>query len=256
MSFIRQETALWPRRLAAALAGAGRSVVPVVATTAVAGIIVGVVTLTGLGLKVSGVIVTLAGGSLALTVIYAAIAVWVLGLAVPVTASYIIAAVMIAPALVQVGIPPAAAHMFIFYYAVLSEVSPPVGLAPLAAAALTGGRPFRTMMMAWKYTLPAFVVPFMFTTHAQGLGLLLQAPWPVTLEVTTIAALGLVGLAAAITGWFLRHATTPERIVLAIAGVILIHPAGIQDLAAVIAIVLVGIFQWYTRDRVAAAPAG
>ena len=106
---------------------------------------------------------TLAGGSLVLTVIYAAIAVWVLGLAVPVTASYIIAAVMIAPALVQVGIPPTAAHMFIFYYAVLSEVSPPTALSPFAAAALTGADPMRTTLQTWKYTLPAFVVPFMFT---------------------------------------------------------------------------------------------
>ena len=113
----------------------------VAATTATAGIIVGVVTLTGLGLKLAGVIVTLAGGTLALTVIYSAIAVWMLGLAVPVTASYIIAAVMVAPALVQSGVPDFAAHMFIFYYAVLSEVSPPTALSPFAAAALTGGNP-------------------------------------------------------------------------------------------------------------------
>ena len=86
-----------------------------------------------------------------------------LGLAVPVTASYIIAAVMVAPALVQAGVPDAAAHMFIFYYAVLSEVSPPTALSPFAAAALTGGNPFQTMMLTWKYTLPAFLVPFVFT---------------------------------------------------------------------------------------------
>ena len=91
-----------------------------------------------------------------------------LGLAVPVTASYIIAAVMVAPALVQSGVPVAAAHMFIFYYAVLSEVSPPTALSPFAAAAITGGNPFRTMMLTWKYTLPAFVVPFVFTLSPAG----------------------------------------------------------------------------------------
>jgi TRAP-type uncharacterized transport system fused permease subunit len=95
----------------------------------------------------------------------------------------------------------------------------------------------------------------MFTTHALGLGLLLQAPWPTVLEVLVIAALGLVGLAAAISGWLLRRATTIERAVLAIAGVILIYPAGLQDLAAAIAIVAVGMFQWYTRDRVTPARA-
>ena len=131
-------------------------------------------TLTGLGLKISGLIVALAGGHLFLTVVYSALAVWMLGLAVPVTASYIIAAVMVAPALVQAGVPDVAAHMFIFYYAVLSEVSPPTALSPFAAAALTGGNPFATMMLTWKYTLPAFLVPFVFTLTPEGLGVLMQ----------------------------------------------------------------------------------
>src|SRR4029450_10657260 len=89
----------------------------------------------------------------------------------------IIAAVMVVPALTSVGVPLVAAHMFIFYYAVLSEVSPPTALAPFAAAALTGGRPFRTMMLTWKFTLPAFLVPFAFTLDPRGLGLLLQGGW-------------------------------------------------------------------------------
>ena len=141
LSFIRRATALSPRRLLGALEDGGRGVLSVAATTATAGVIVGVVTLTGLGLKISGILVELAGGSVLLTVVYAAIAVWMLGLAVPVTASYIIAAVMIAPALTQVGVADVAAHMFIFYYAVLSEVSPPTALSPFAAAAITGGNP-------------------------------------------------------------------------------------------------------------------
>ncbi|HVH27350.1 MAG TPA: TRAP transporter fused permease subunit, partial [Vicinamibacterales bacterium] len=174
LSFLRRETALRPARLVRALEAGGQGVLPVAATTATAGIIVGIVTLTGLGLKIAGIIVALAGGSLPLTVVYAALAVWLLGLAVPVTASYIIAAVMVAPALTQVGVAPAAAHMFIFYYAVLSEVSPPTALSPFAAAALTGGNPFRTMMVTWKYTLPAFLVPFVFTLRAEGMGILLQ----------------------------------------------------------------------------------
>ena len=223
MSFIRKETALWPRRLAAALAAAGRSVVPIVATTAVAGVIVGVVTLTGLGLKISGVIVTMAGGSVVLTVIYAAIAVWVLGLAVPVTASYIIAAVMIAPALVQVGIPAAAAHMFIFYYAVLSEVSPPTALSPFAAAALTGADPMRTTLHTWKYTLPAFVVPFMFTLSDRGRGLLLQAPWPDVLVAVVVAVISLACFAAGACGWIRRGANVVERMALTFCGVLLIY---------------------------------
>ena len=146
----------------------------VCATTATAGIIVGVVTLTGLGLKIAGLDRRARRWPAFLTVVYSALAVWMLGLAVPVTASYIIAAVMVAPALVQAGVPDVAAHMFIFYYAVLSEVSPPTALSPFAAAALTGGNPFATMMLTWKYTLPAFLVPFVFTLTPDGAGVLLQ----------------------------------------------------------------------------------
>ena len=201
LSYVRRETALTPRKLLDALRLGSTGVLGVVATTATAGIIVGVVTLTGLGLKIAGIIVALAAGKLFLTVLYSAIAVWMLGLAVPVTASYIIAAVMVAPALVQSGVPVAAAHMFIFYYAVLSEVSPPTALSPFAAAALTGGNPFKTMMLTWKYTLPAFLVPFAFTLHPVGMGLLMQGA-PVTIAGSFIAAVaGVVALAALFGGW-------------------------------------------------------
>jgi TRAP-type uncharacterized transport system fused permease subunit len=99
---------------------------------------------------------------------------WVLGTAVPVTASYIIAAVVLVPALGSLGVPLPAAHMFIFYYAVLADVSPPTALAPFAAAAICGGSPLATTMQAWKYTLPAFVVPVIFCLSPDGLGLLLR----------------------------------------------------------------------------------
>jgi len=101
----------------------------------------------------------LCGGSLLLTAIYTALIVWIVGLAVPVTASYIICAVIAAPAMIKLGVPDYAAHMFIFYYSVLSEVSPPTALSPFAAAAITGGDPYKTTLQAWKYTLPAFLVP-------------------------------------------------------------------------------------------------
>ena len=218
LSFIRRETALTPARMLAVLRSGGRDVLGVAATTATAGIIVGVVTLTGLGLKLAGVIVALAGGTLALTVIYSAIAVWLLGLAVPVTASYIIAAVMVAPALVQSGVPDFAAHMFIFYYAVLSEVSPPTALSPFAAAALTGGNPFRTMVLTWKYTLPAFVVPFVFTLRPEGTGLLLHGPLTGILTSVLTATAGIAALAGAFGGWVPGPAGRLVRGVLLLAG--------------------------------------
>ena len=218
LSYVRRETAMTPRRPFEALRLGATGVLGVVATTATAGIIVGVVTLTGLGLKIAGIIVSLAGGQLLLTVIYSAIAVWMLGLAVPVTASYIIAAVMVAPALVQSGVPVAAAHMFIFYYAVLSEVSPPTALSPFAAAAITGGNPFKTMMLTWKYTLPAFLVPFVFALSPHGLGLLLQADAATVTWVFATAMAGCAVLAAGLGGWAWGPLPLMARIVLAAGG--------------------------------------
>src|SRR5215217_4388154 len=177
LSFLDRSTWMTPRRTWEALAAGAIGVLPVAATTAAAGIIVAVVTLTGLGLKVSSIIVDLAGGRLTLAALYSAIAVLVLGLAVPVTASFIIAAVIIGPALTTLGVEPFAAFMFIFYYAVLSEVSPPTALSAVAAAAITGGNPFRTMMLTWRYTLPAFLVPFAFVLST-GAWLAGPAGWP------------------------------------------------------------------------------
>ena len=159
-----------------ALADGSIGVLNAATTCACAGIIVGVVTLTGLGLKFSSIVIDYAGGSLLLTAIYTALIVWIVGLAVPVTASYIICAVIAAPALIKLGVPDFAAHMFIFYYAVLSEVSPPTALSPFAAAAITGGDPYKTTLQSWKYTLPAFLVPFVFVLDPQGVGLLLKIP--------------------------------------------------------------------------------
>ena len=249
LSFVRRDAALTPRRFIAALAAGGRGVLPVAATTATAGIIVGVVTLTGLGLKVAGLIVALAGGHLFLTVLYAALAVWLLGLAVPVTASYIIAAVIVAPAMTSVGVAPIAAHMFIFYYAVLSEVSPPTALAPFAAAALTGANPFTTMMLTWKYTLPAFLVPFVFTLDPRGMGVLLRGPAVDVVWVTATAALGVVSLASGFGGWMRRAATRPERALAIAGGALLLYPAGLADAAgAAITASALLLHAWRTRD--------
>jgi TRAP transporter 4TM/12TM fusion protein len=255
LSFVRPETALWPGKLIRALETGGKGVLSVAATTATAGIIVGVVTLTGLGLKIAGVIVTLAGSSLPLTVVYSAAAIWVLGLAVPVTASYIIAAVMIAPALTQVGVAPAAAHMFIFYYAVLSEVSPPTALSPLAAAAITGGNPFRTMMLTWKYTLPAFLVPFVFTLRGEGIGILLQGPIGEILWTSTTAAIGVCALAVGAGGWLRRQATVFERLLAVAAGLLMMYPAATTDFVGLGGFaIVVALHFWRTRTTLNPEP--
>lgn len=253
LSFRDRDTALWPRRLARALAAGGRGVLPVAATTAAAGIIVGVVTLTGLGLKVAGLIVTLAGSSLALTAVYAALAVWVLGLAVPVTASYIISAVMIVPALVQVGVPAPAAHMFVFYYAVLSEVSPPTALSPFAAAAITGGNPFRATMLSWKYVAPAFIVPFAFALSPAGMAILLQRPFMEALWVSLAALLGVTGLAWGLGGYIRGPASLVERGLALAAAALLFVP---RPAMSVLGAAVLGVATVVRRGRRAREKAG
>ncbi len=251
LSYLRRETALTFGRLVAALRSGATGVLGVCATTAVAGIIVGTVTLTGLGLKISGIIVAAAGGMRLLTVIYAAIAVWLLGLAVPVTASYIIAAVMVVPALVESGVPLPAAHMFIFYYAVLSEVSPPTALSPFAAAALTGANPFRTMMLTWKYTLPAFLVPFVFTLSLEGAGVLLIGTPAAIIQATLTAAVGIAALAGGFSGWIFRAANMPERVGLVIGGLLLCYGAGWSDLLGLALTAVVSFLHFLKHSRIA-----
>ena len=250
-SYLRPAHACGPSRWPAILETAGRDVLPIVATTAAAGIIVGVVTLTGLGLKIAGLIVALAGGTQVLTVLYSAAAVWLLGTAVPVTASYIIAAVMVAPALVTAGITEPAAHMFIFYYAVLSEVSPPTALAPFAAAALTGGRPFRTMFMTWRYTMPAFLVPFAFTLAPDGAALLLRGSPGAVVWATLTAAAGIVAAAAALGGWAPGRLRVAERLALGGAGLLLLHGSAPAAGAGITAGLVVLLLQSRRHPRAA-----
>jgi TRAP transporter 4TM/12TM fusion protein len=234
LSFIRRDCALFPPKLIKALADGSIGVLNAAATCATAGIIVGVVTLTGLGLKFSAIVISYAGGSLLLTAIYTSLIVWIIGLAVPVTASYIICAVIAAPALTKLGVPEFAAHMFIFYYAVLSEVSPPTALSPFAAAAITGGDPYKTTLQSWKYTMPAFLVPFVFVLAPDGVGLLLNIPkggsWIDIVFVTARTLVGIAALAATTQNWMWVRTTLIERAMLLVSGLLLVFPGLLEAL--------------------------
>lgn len=229
VSYIRRETALGPRAILEGLGSGTRQVLSVAATTAVAGIAVGILLQTGLGLKISSLILTLGLGNLVLTLIVSGVVLWILGLSLPITATYLVAVPTVIPALVQLGVPPPAAHMFVFYYSVLSEVSPPVALAPFAAAALTGGNPYRTMMLTWKYALPAFLVPFMFT-QPDGIAILLRDSSIGEAALATLsAAAGITALVTGVGGHLLRPASLPERAILIVAGLLLLYPSGLTD---------------------------
>ncbi len=272
---VKPRMRVWPEKLFRALQAGSVGMINVAATCAAAGMIVGVVTLTGLGLKFSAIVLNYADGGarstlvllgmfgvdptpalladlkLLFTALFTSLIVWIVGLAVPVTASYIICAVIAAPALMQLGVPDFAAHMFVFYYAVLSEVSPPTALSPFAAAAITGGDPYKTTLQAWKYTAPAFLLPFMFVLDSSGTGLLLtgsvktlaNASWLEILAVTGTAALGIAALAAGLQGWMLRRTTPAERCLLIVAAVLLLYPRPWADVAGILLVASVGALQ-------------
>ena len=256
VSFFRRESAMVPRRFIEAMQAGTTGVLNVAATCASAGIIVGVVTLTGLGLKFSSIVLAYAGNNLVLTAVYTSLIVWIVGLAVPVTASYIICAVITAPALITLGVPDFAAHMFIFYYALLSEVSPPTALSPFAAAAITGGDPYKTTMQAWKYTMPAFVVPFFFVLDPMGVGVLLKMPaggdWLDMAWIIFLGFLAISALAAGLQGWLLRATNLFERALLVIAGLLVIAPVNALDYLG-IALVLLALGSQLLRMRRAPA---
>jgi len=271
VSFVRRDTALYPRKLIQALESGSIGVLGVAATCATAGIIVGVVTLTGLGLKFSAIAINYAGGSLLLTAIYTSLIVWIVGLAVPVTASYIICAVIAAPALITLGVPDYAAHMFIFYYAVLSEVSPPTALSPFAAAAITGGDPYATTLQSWKYTLPAFLVPFVFVMDPLGVGLLLNVPkggsaWDIV-YISTTTAVGIFALGASAQGWLFGRMMLGERVLFLLGGLLMVFSTLMAALWALatpwklsyadavgIVVILIGFAIQFLRRRSAAVP--
>ena len=276
-SMLRADTAILPRdlfsgkqsfiksfyesNLIKALASGSSGVISIAATCIGAGLIVGTVTLTGLGLKFSSIIIQLADGSLLLTAIYTSMIVWIVGLAVPVTASYIICAVITAPALINLGVPAFAAHMFIFYYAVLSEVSPPTALSPFAAAAICKGNPYKTTMQSWKYVAPAILVPFMFVLDESGTALLLMgstkalanADWLQIAWITFTAVVGVIALAGGLQGWFLAKTNIFERWILIFSGVALTYSSNFADIAGFIGFGLVVLMQFIRNKKSARA---
>jgi TRAP-type uncharacterized transport system fused permease subunit len=216
-SFLSRDKSEWltpPRLLHATVEGA-ENMLPVAGLLAAAGLIVGTFSLTGLGLKISSLIMSLSGGSPILALILAMVASFIIGLSLPITATYIMTVVMVAPALVKVGLPAHVAHLLAFYFAVLSEVSPPVGLSPSAAAAVTGGNPFGAMMQAWKYSLPAFLVPFLFSASPEGANLLIVgATLSGFVEATISSTIALFLLSLGIVGYFRGPVSLLERGVL------------------------------------------
>jgi len=188
-----------PKQIAYALEIAARMSLQLVAVCAAAGIIVGVIALTGIGVRFSSLLLAVAGQSQILALFFAMLVAIILGMGMPTTAAYAVAASVIAPGLIQLGIDPLTAHFFIFYFAVMSAITPPVALAAYAGAAIARSDPMRTSVESFKIGMAAFVVPFMFFYSAP---MLMQGEWHENLHAFLTAALGIYLLASSIQGWF------------------------------------------------------
>ncbi|MEV0715972.1 TRAP transporter fused permease subunit [Asanoa sp. NPDC050611] len=259
LSFLDRSGWLTPRRLFEALSIGVRGVLPVAAVCAAAGIVTAITTKTGLGAQLASLLVRTAEALadnrtvvLALTVVLAAVALSLLGLAVPVTASFIIGWVIIGPALLALGVPAPAAAMFVFYYSVLSEVTPPTALAAVGASAITGGRTVPTMWQALKYALPAFLVPIAFVLTGPGEYLLARGPWLGVVWTTVAACAAVAALAVASGGWLLGvgPAAPVPRVLAGVAGLLLLylHPVSI-GVAAVLLLACAALVHWRNRTQ-------
>jgi TRAP transporter 4TM/12TM fusion protein len=245
-SFLSKDRNEWlmPRRLLEATKEGAANMLPVAGLLAAAGLIVGTFSLTGLGLKISSLIMSMSGGSPLVALFLAMVASFIIGLSLPITATYIMTVVMVAPALVKVGMPPHVAHLLAFYFAVLSEVSPPVGLSPSAAAAVTGGNPFGAMMQAWKYSLPAFLVPFLFSASPMGANLLIIGATLSGFIVATISStVALFLLSLGIVGYLYGAVSLVERALLIVAAcVMVVYPLNLSVLGLLPTAVGVALF--------------
>jgi TRAP transporter 4TM/12TM fusion protein len=215
-----------PRAILYALELGAKMALQLVAVCAAAGIIVGVIALTGLGTRFSSLLLGLAGNSQIAALFFAMIVSIILGMGMPTTAAYAVAASVIAPGLVQLGIQPLLAHFFIFYFAVMSAITPPVALAAYAGAAIAQSDPMKTSVESFKIGLAAFVVPFMFFSSP---ALLMQGTWFEIVHVVATAGFGVFLLSAAVQGWFFGHLSMALRGLLLLAALSMIAGGWVSD---------------------------
>ncbi|MGH2398928.1 MAG: TRAP transporter permease, partial [bacterium] len=245
VALIRADTRLNLVKIISAMEEGARRTIEIGVSCAAAGIIVGVLSLTGLGGKFSEVLINLTGGSLLLALIGTMVAAIILGTGLPTTAAYAIGASVLAPALIRLGAPALAAHMFLFYFSVISAVTPPVAFASFAAASIAKAPMWETSVESMRFGIAGYVVPFMFV---YGSALLVgTTPWPETVLALFTGMLGTLALAAATIGYLIRRATVPERVALLAASLLLIRPGLGTDLIGIALLVGVAVVQRFLR---------
>lgn len=221
LSFVNANTRMSPVDLIAALESGVRSTIPVTVACACAGIIIGSIFVSGLGLKFTNGVIDLAGGSLIILLILTGLAAILLGMGITTTAVYITVAALIVPSLIEIGVTPMAAHMFAFYYGVVSTITPPVALASFAAAAIAGSPPMATAFESARIGVAKYLVPFIFVYNPS---LLFEGPVWLTLYSCLAALVGVWAMSIALEGWLKGPLSTVTRLLVGVASIALMYP--------------------------------
>lgn len=233
--------------LVEALADGARTALGVAAATAAAGMIVGVITLTGLGLKLANGLLSLSGENLILTLFFTMIASLILGMGSPTTANYIITSTIAAPAIIMLGVPAISAHMFVFYFGIIADITPPVALAAFAASGISGGDPIRTGVHASKLAIAAFIIPYMFVLSPQLI--LIDTTWYYALWCVLTAFCGMIAIGSAIIGHWVRRSYWVERVAAIVAGLLLMYPENVSDIVGLAMFVVLLTAQYFGRKE-------
>ena len=228
--------------IVASLDKGSRSVLGVAVACGMAGIIVGMITLTGIGLTLGNSLTALAGGNQYLTLIFTMLASIILGMGVPTTANYLITSTIMAGTVMKVvGCDILAAHLFVFYFGIIADITPPVALAAMAGSAIAKSDPFKTGLNAVKLAIAAFIVPYIFVFNNKML--FIGAQWYDILQIGVTSIFGMLGIAAALEGYFTRHAHLLQRLLFLAGGLLLIEPSLITDILGVIIIIIPILWQ-------------
>lgn len=240
-AMLRKETRISFMDVLEGLEQGARGALGVIAATACAGIIIGVVTKTGLGLTMGSALVDLAHGNLLLTLFFTMITSIILGMGVPTTANYVITSTIAAPALLQLGVPILAAHMFAFYFGIIADVTPPVALAAFAGAGIAKADPIKTGINASKLAIAAFLVPYIFVYSPALLMIDVTLVQVVRIMITSL--IGIVGVAAGVQGFLKVELNPIERILFFVGGLLLVTPSGQTDIVGAVILAVCYIIQ-------------
>src|SRR5690625_5027990 len=244
LSFLRKETRLSPRGIVELMIAGARTALPVIAACASAGIVAGTVTNTPLGQRLGRGVIELAGGNFAMVLILTMLACLVLGMGLPTTANYVVTATVAAPILVEFGVELIAAHMFVFFFGILADVTPPVCLAAFAGAGIARSNPLRTGVTALRLAVAGFLIPYVFVLQP---AMLLQGDWQeIPIPLLTVIA-GMVSLAAGMAGHFLIRVNHLERVLLIAGGVALVYPGVLISTVGLLLVIVTAVLQFIRR---------